>query len=197
MSFKIILSVLAGIGVGYFILPSEILQYTDYILDIGLCLLLFFVGIDIGKNKDVLDKIRKIGLRVLLVPVMIIIGSIFGSVIAGFLLGMPANEAGAVGAGLGWYSLSSMMLATYSSKLSALAFISNVTREIIALLTIPFISKYIGDLESVAPAGATAMDTSLPLIAKSTNPQTAIIAFISGVIASTSVPILVSFIIKI
>lgn len=197
MSFKIILSVLAGIGVGYFILPSEILQYTDYILDIGLCLLLFFVGIDIGKNKDVLDKIRKIGLRVLLVPVMIIIGSIFGSIIAGFILGMPANESGAVGAGLGWYSLSSMMLATYSSRLSALAFISNVTREIIALLTIPFISKYIGDLESVAPAGATAMDTSLPLIAKSTNPQTAIIAFISGVIASTSVPILVSFIIKI
>lgn len=197
MSFKIILAVVAGIGVGYFVLPSEILQYTDYILDIGLCLLLFFVGIDIGKNKDVLDKIRKIGFRVLLVPVMIIIGSIFGSIVAGFILGMPMNEAGAVGAGLGWYSLSSMMLATYSSKLSALAFISNVTREIIALLTIPLIAKYLGDIESIAPAGATSMDTSLPLISKSTNPQTAIIAFISGVIVSTSVPILVSVIIKI
>lgn len=196
MSLKIILAVAAGIGVGYFALPSEILQYTDYILDIGLCLLLFFVGIDIGKNKDVLDKIRKIGFRVLLVPVMIIIGSIFGSIVAGFILGMPMNEAGAVGAGLGWYSLSSMMLATYSSKLSALAFISNVTREIIALLTIPLIAKYLGDIESIAPAGATSMDTSLPLIAKSTNPQTAIIAFISGVIVSTSVPILVSIIIK-
>lgn len=196
MSFKIILAVVAGIGAGYFILPGEMLQYTDYILDIGLCLLLFFVGIDIGKNKGVLEKIKKIGFRVLLVPVMIIIGSIFGSIIAGFILGMPVNEAGAVGAGLGWYSLSSMMLVTYSSKLSALAFISNVTREIIALLTIPFISKYIGHIESIAPAGATSMDTSLPLIAKSTNPQTAIIAFISGVIVSTSVPLLVSVIIK-
>ncbi|WIV13410.1 lysine exporter LysO family protein [Proteiniborus sp. MB09-C3] len=197
MSFKIILAVAAGVGAGYFILPSEVLQYTDYILDIGLCLLLFFVGIDIGKNKDVFNKIRRIGFRVLLVPAMIIVGSIFGSILAGFLLGMPANEAGAVGAGLGWYSLSSMMLATYSSKLSALAFISNVTREIIALLTIPFIAKYIGDIESIAPAGATSMDTSLPLIAKSTNPQTAIIAFVSGVILSTSVPILVSAIIRI
>lgn len=197
MSIKIILAVAAGIGIGYFALPSEILKYTDYILDIGLCLLLFFVGIDIGKNKDVLDKIKKIGFRVLLVPIMIIIGSILGSIVAGLILGLPANEAGAVGAGLGWYSLSSMMLATYSSKLSALAFIANVTREIIALLSIPLISKYIGDLESIAPAGATSMDTSLPLIAKSTNPQTAIIAFISGVIVSTSVPILVSFTIKI
>lgn len=196
MSFKIILAVAAGIGVGYFILPSEVLQYTDYILDIGLCLLLFFVGIDIGKNKEVLEKIRKIGFRVLLIPTMIIIGSIFGSVLAGFILGMPVNEAGAVGAGLGWYSLSAMMLATYSSKLSALAFISNVTREIIALLTIPFIAKYLGDIESIAPAGATSMDTSLPLIAKSTNPQTAIISFISGVIVSTAVPVLVSVIIK-
>ncbi|MFA5524968.1 MAG: lysine exporter LysO family protein [Tissierellales bacterium] len=196
MSFKIILAVVAGIGVGYFVLPSEILQYTDYILDIGLCLLLFFVGIDIGKNKDVFDKIKKIGFRVLLVPVMIIIGSVFGSIVAGLILGIPMNEAGAVGAGLGWYSLSSMMLATYSSKLSALAFISNVAREIIALLTIPIIAKYIGDIESIAPAAATSMDTSLPLIAKSTNPHTAIIAFISGVIVSTSVPILVSVIIK-
>lgn len=196
MSFKIILAVAAGIGAGYFILPNEVLQYTDYILDIGLCLLLFFVGIDIGKNKEVLDKIKKIGFRVLLVPVMIIIGSILGSILAGFILGLPVNEAGAVGAGLGWYTLSSMMLATYSSKLSALAFISNVTREIIALLLIPFIAKYIGDIESIAPAGATSMDTSLPLIASSTNPQTAIIAFISGVIVSTSVPVLVSVIIK-
>ncbi len=196
MSFKIILAVAVGIGVGYFALPSDVLPYTDYVLDIGLCLLLFFVGIDIGKNKDVINKIKKIGFRVLLIPVMIIIGSIFGSIVAGFILGIPVNEAGAVGAGLGWYSLSSMMLATYSSKLSALAFISNVTREIIALLTIPFIAKYIGDIESIAPAGATSMDTSLPLIAKSTNPQTAIIAFISGVILSTSVPFLVSIIIK-
>lgn len=196
MSFKIILAVVLGIGAGYYVLPSYVLQYTDYVLDIGLCLLLFFVGIDIGKNKDVLDKIKKIGFRVLLVPAMIIIGSISGSIAAGFILGIPLNEAGAVGAGLGWYSLSSMMLATYSSKLSALAFISNVTREIIALLTIPFIAKHIGDIESVAPAGATSMDTSLPLIASSTNPQTAIIAFISGVILSTLVPLLVSIIIK-
>lgn len=197
MSLKIIFAVAAGIGVGYFLLPSTILQYTDYILDIGICLLLFFVGIDIGKNKEVLNQIKKIGFKVLLIPLMIIVGSILGSIIAGFILGMPANEAGAIGAGLGWYSLSSMMLVTYSSKLSALAFISNVTREIIALLTIPFIAKYLGDVESIAPAGATSMDTSLPLISKSTNPQTAIIAFINGVIVSSAVPVLVSVIIKI
>ncbi|KGG79859.1 membrane protein [Caloranaerobacter azorensis H53214] len=197
MTRKIILAVAIGIGVGYFIPSGYILPYTDIIIDIGLCFLLFFVGMDIGKNKEVLNKIRRIGFRILLIPIMIIIGSIGGSIFAGYLLGLPLNESGAVGAGLGWYSLSAMILANYSAKLSALAFISNVTREIIALTTIPFIAKYIGDLESVAPAGATSMDTSLPVISNATNPQTTIIAFINGVILSIAVPFLVSFMIKI
>jgi len=196
VSLKIILSVVLGVCAGYFLLPEYILQYTDYIIDIGLCLLLFFVGMDIGRNKDVLQKIKKMGFKVLLIPVAIIVGSLVGSVIAGLLLGLPINEAGAVGAGLGWYTLSSMMLVTYSAELSALAFISNVVREIIALLTIPLIAKYIGDLESIAPAGATSMDTSLPLVAKSTNPETAIVSFINGVVLSSAVPILVSIVIK-
>jgi len=98
---------------------------------------------------------------------MIIIGSIGGSMFAGFLLKLPLNESGAVGAGFGWYTLSSMMLASYSTELSTLAFISNVVREILALISIPIIAKYIGDIESIAPAGATAMDTSLPIISKS------------------------------
>jgi len=196
MTIKIVFSVIAGIGVGYFLLPNSIFQYTDIIIDIGLCLLLFFVGIDIGRNKEVFSKIKKTGFKVLLIPFMIIIGSIGGSMFAGFLLKLPLNESGAVGAGFGWYTLSSMMLASYSTELSTLAFISNVVREILALISIPIIAKYIGDIESIAPAGATAMDTSLPIISKSTNPHTAIIAFITGVILSTAVPILVPIIIK-
>ncbi|WP_026894144.1 lysine exporter LysO family protein [Clostridiisalibacter paucivorans] len=191
MSIKIILTVALGIGAGYFVLPDVVFNYTDYVIDIGLCLLLFFVGMDIGRNKEVLQKIKKLGLKILLIPIMIIIGSIAGSVVAGIILGLPFNESSAVGAGLGWYTLSAMMLTGYSAELSALAFISNVTREIIALITIPLIAKYIGDFESIAPAGATAMDTSLPIISSATNPKTAIVSFITGVILSSAVPILV------
>ena len=191
MSLKIILTVSMGILVSYFLFPTFILQYTDIIIDIGICMLLFFVGIDIGKNKEVLLKIKNMGLRILLVPIMIVVGSITGSIIAGLLLGLSVNESSAVGAGLGWYTLSSMMLANYSSELSALAFISNVVREIIALIIIPLIARYIGDIEAIAPAGATAMDTSLPVISKATNSKAVIISFITGVILSTAVPILV------
>ena len=197
MSYSILLSVGLGIISGLFILPKELFNYSDIIIDIGLCLLLFFVGLDIGKNKGVLKGIKKMGLKVLIVPTMVVIGSVFGSYFGGLFFDFPFNESGAIGAGLGWYTLSPMLLADYSTELSALAFISNVIREVLALILIPFIAKYIGYMESIAPAGATAMDTSLPLISKSTDPNTAIVSFITGVILSFLVPILVPIIINI
>lgn len=197
MSLKIFVAVLLGAGAGYFFLPSTISSNMGIIIDIGLMVLLFFVGIDIGKQKDVFGKIKKMGLKILLVPIAIILGSVVGSILAGFLLSMPVKEAGAVGAGLGWYTLSStILLAEGYIELSALAFLSNVFREIIALVSIPIIAKYIGKLESVSTAGATAMDTSLPVISASTDPQATIIAFVTGVICTTSVPIILPIILK-
>lgn len=197
MSLKIFLAVILGTGVGYFFLPPNLSSSIGIIIDIGLIVLLFFVGIDIGKQKDVFTKIKKMGLKILLVPFAVIVGSIVGSIIAGILLKMPVNEAGAVGAGLGWYTLSStMLLADGYIELSALAFLANVFREIIALISIPLIAKYIGKLEALSTAGATAMDTSLPVISAFTDPQTTIIAFITGVICTTSVPIILPIILK-
>ncbi|MBC7959071.1 MAG: lysine exporter LysO family protein [Vallitaleaceae bacterium] len=196
MSILIVLTVVIGIVTGAVIYPSEWLFATDTIMDFGLCLLLLLVGIDIGQQKNGFSEIKKMGLSLLIVPIMIAIGTIFGAVVGGYFLGLPLNESSAVGAGLGWYSLSSVILMDYSAHTSALAFITNVLRELIAILTIPFVARFIGFMEAVAPCGATAMDTSLPIITKFTDSKTAILAFSSGAILSTSVPVLVSFFIS-
>lgn len=196
MSVSIIFSVIIGILAGYLFKEQELISYSDYFIDFGLCVLLLLVGIDIGKNKDVLKKIKEIGFNFLLVPLLIIIGSIIGSALGGAIVGLSFNESSAVGAGLGWYTLSSMLLIDYSSELSAIAFTSNVIREIIAIISVPIIAKYIGYIESIAPCGATAMDTSLPIISKSTDTITTVIAFITGIILSFSVPILVPILIS-
>jgi uncharacterized membrane protein YbjE (DUF340 family) len=125
------------------------------------------------------------------------LGSIAGSVLGGFVLGLPINESSAIGAGFGWYSLSAIVLSKYSAEVGALAFITNVCREVFALVSIPYIARYIGKLEAIAPAGATAMDTSLPIISKATDANTAVISFITGVVLSTLVPILVPILISI
>ena len=191
MNAGIIAAVASGIAIGLFLFPENLVQYIGTIIELGLCALLFFVGIDIGRNKDIINQIKACGFRILIIPVMIALGSITGSIAGGFLLGLPFNESGAIGAGMGWYSLSAIILSDYSAETGAVAFITNVCREIFALMTIPFIAKYIGRLESIAPAGATAMDTSLPIIAGSTDSRTAVVSFITGVVLSLLVPVMV------
>lgn len=192
MTISIFIAILTGILVGLFIMPEFLYEYMNLIINIGLCILLFFVGIDIGSNKGIVKKMKKIGYRVFLVPLAIAIGSIFGTIVMGILLDFKLNEAAAIGAGFGWYSLSAVILSNHCTYLGTVAFVTNISREIIALLSIPYIAKYIGKLETIAPAGATAMDVALPLISKTTNGNIAIISFITGVLLSSMVPILVS-----
>lgn len=193
MTIKILLAVGLGILFGLFVLPANMAAFMGTFISIGLCILLFFVGIDIGRQENIIKKIKELGLKVILVPMMVALGSIVGTVAGGLLFRMPFNEAAAVGAGFGWYSLSAIELSKHSAELGTLAFITNVCREIIAITTIPLVAKYIGKLESIAPAGATAMDTTLPIISKATDGNIAVISFITGVSLSLLVPILVPF----
>jgi len=190
MTFKIILAVVLGTVVGFFV-PSQWYDATDILLTIGLCLLLFFVGIDIGKNKNVLQDIKRTGALFFIVPIGVAVGSLIGAIAVGYLLGYPLNESGAIGSGLGWYTLSSIIIAPYSSELSVLAFLTNVMREVFAIALIPIIATRIGFIEAIAPAGATAMDTTLPIISRNTSSETAILSFSTGLILSILVPILV------
>ncbi|HBG01783.1 MAG TPA: hypothetical protein DDW87_09455, partial [Firmicutes bacterium] len=73
---------------------------------------------------------------------------------------------------------------TYDVTLGALALLTNVFREVFAILLIPLIAKNIGKLPAVAPGGATTMDVTLPIIAQNTDAQTTLIAFYSGTVLS-------------
>jgi uncharacterized membrane protein YbjE (DUF340 family) len=171
MTGKIMLAVVIGIGLGL-VLPNEISNASTMLLNIGLCVLLFFVGIDIGRNKTILQTIKRSGILFIMVPLGTAVGSIGGAIIAGLILGYPMNEAGAVGAGFGWYTLSAIIIAPYQAELSVLAFLTNIMREIIA------------------------MDTTLPIISKHTSGETAVLAFATGLTLSLMVPVLVPFILK-
>lgn len=194
----IVMSVMAGVLSGMLVIPHSISRYSGVVIDIGLCFLLFWVGVDIGKNRKDIIGLKDYGWRIALLPLGIVVGSIAATMAAGFMMGYTAAEAGAVGAGLGWYSLSGVLISNlHSVELGAVAFVTNVSRELLALILIPFIAKNLGHLEAIAPAGATAMDTTLPVISRSTGPETAIIAFLTGAVLTASVPVLVPMILKI
>ena len=156
--------------------------------------MLFFVGIDIGKNKEVFNRIKVLGWKILLLPISIATGSIIGAMIISYSINLPLWEAAAVGSGMGWYSFSAVIIdQLHSTQLGAIGFLSNVLREILAILILPLIAKYFQPLYAIAPAGATAMDTVLPLISRYTSPEISILAFITGVVLSTMIPFLVPF----
>ncbi|MEG2017579.1 MAG: lysine exporter LysO family protein [Clostridium sp.] len=194
MTYIIILSVLVGIGCGYFVLPPEIVSSMDQVTSISLFVLIFLVGIDIGGNKKLFEDLKKLGLKVLIIPFGGVVGSLLGGLIIGTIFSMPIREGLSIGSGFGWYSLSGVMLKELGGDtLGAIAFLSNVFRELLTVILIPILAKKLNSYTAIAPAGATSMDTTLPLIAKATNSEVAVVGFINGVVLSSLVPILVPF----
>ena len=197
MTIMIIASVILGILLGITIIPKSLFPYIDPVTTYALAILLLGIGIDIGLNKETLIKAKRLGLTIILIPIAIAIGSIIGAITSGYIVGLIYNQSAAVGAGFGWYSLSGVILAEiHSVELGSIAFLSNVLRELISILTIPLIAKYSGKIICIAPGGATTMDVTLPIIKESAGEEIVIPAFISGVTLSTLVPLLVPFLIN-
>ncbi len=197
MTYMIVFSVIIGIFLGLFFLPPKLLEIMDSITTFALAALLFGVGVDLGKNKEIFSELKTLGWHILAIPFLIAIGSILGAIIVGSFIGFTSNEAAAVGAGFGWYSLSGVILGElHSVELGSLAFLSNVFRELITIISLPFIVKYFGKLTSIAPGGATTMDVTLPVIKETAGEEVVIPAFFSGAVLSILVPILVPFLIN-
>ncbi|TEB06975.1 hypothetical protein Psch_00510 [Pelotomaculum schinkii] len=177
-------------------LPPNLTTHLEALTTGALCFMLVGIGIELGSQKEAWLRLRCMGWRIMLVPVLVAVGSLGGAVAAGFFLGMPIKEASAVGAGFGWYSLSGVILSKiYSVETGALAFMTNIMRELISFVIIPIVAARIGNLAAVAPGGATTMDTTLPLIARTTDADTAVIALVNGTTLSAMVPLLVPLLI--
>ena len=80
----------------------------------ALCGLMFCVGISIGNDPNTLKSFRSLNPRLLFLPVMTILGTLAGCAVASlFLPHRSATDCMAVGAGFGYYSLSSIFITEY------------------------------------------------------------------------------------
>lgn len=191
MSIAILVVLVLGIGAGYF-LPSDVSAMIDSASSYMLLILLFSVGIDMGLNKEVFSRIRELGFKILLIPFGVVIGSLCGGAITAFLVNLSLRESMAISAGLGWYSLSGILITEAGNPVAGtIAFLSNVFREMLTFVVVPFIASHLNYYCAIAPAGATAMDTTLGIISRNTNATVAVLSFVSGVICTLLVPVLV------
>ena len=202
MTFVIVIAVLAGMLTGYFWIrdafADNMTAFESGIqlgIKIGLCILLIFVGIDLGLEGTVVDNFRKVGWRVFVFPLVVVVSTLLGSGISGVFMGLSLKESLAIGAGFGWYSLApGMIMEAGLITASAVSFLHNVLRELFSILFIPRVARKVGYIETTGMPGAAAMDVCLPIVEKSTRSEIAVYSFISGVLLSILVPVLVPFI---
>lgn len=190
MNILCILSLAAGWLVG----TPEMAEATAGAAMPALWLMAFAAGAVMGGEGAVRTAFEKMGLRILLLPAMIAVGSVLVGGLAGVLAGVAPGASLAASAGFGWYSISAVIVGQMGpAEHAALCFAANLVREITAFVIIPVLARRLGAFEAIAPAGATAMDTALPIIARSAGSAAAVAAVITGFVLSVSVPVLVSF----
>ncbi|MEM3055477.1 MAG: lysine exporter LysO family protein [Candidatus Bathyarchaeia archaeon] len=153
---------------------------SDYTFNLSLIALLFFMGLLFGADKEALAKLRKTGFKILAFPFAIALGGITGGLVGGILLGTNLFASMGVCAGYGWYTLTGPLAGQlFGLEWGAIGFAVNFLREITTIVTIS-VARKIDKYAPVAMGGATAMDTTLPVIVRYCGQDTLIAAFSSG-----------------
>lgn len=165
--------------------------------------LMLQVGISIGSNKNLKQIVRQIRLKMLVIPLATIIGTLLFSALASMLLSRwSVFECMAVGSGFAYYSLSSILITQFkepsiglqlATELGTIALLSNIIREMMALLGSPLIEKYFGKLAPISAAGVNSMDVVLPAITRYSGKEMIPVAILHGILIDFSVPLFVSF----
>lgn len=196
-SLKILAFFALGVLLGYMkYLPQWAIDndFSSY----ALYLLMFLVGIGIGGDERAMKALKQFNLRLFMVPLTTITGTLIGvSLVYGFLNNISFPEVLAVGAGFGYYSLSSIIITDIKgAEPGVIALLSNVMREIITLLCAPIFVKVFGRLAPICSGGATSMDTTLPIISFASGKEYAIVSLFHGIVLTIIVPFLVTFILS-
>ena len=187
------LGIAVGLNSSFFTLHSSF--FTLHSSSLILYALMFCVGISIGSDTKTLKSFRSVNPRLMMLPIMTIVGSLAGTAAASALL--PHRyliDCLAIGSGFGYYSLSSIFITEYKgAELGTIALLANIMREIFTLLCAPLLVKFFGKLSPISMGGATTMDTTLPIITKTSGQDYVILSIFHGFCVDFSVPFLVTF----
>ena len=190
-SLVIVAFFVAGCVVGLFApldpAGSRISAYVLYAL-------MFCVGITLGNDRTLAGRVRRLDPRLALLPVATAVGTLAGAALAAPLLAQwSLADSLAVGAGFGYYSLSSIFIADLrGAELATIALLCNVMRELFTLLAAPLVARWCGPLAAVSIGGATTLDTTLPIITQAAGRPYAVVSVFHGCVLDFSVPFLVT-----
>ncbi|MDD7601597.1 MAG: lysine exporter LysO family protein [Firmicutes bacterium] len=181
--------ILAGILVGWLFLDGQKAAWMDTALTVSLVFLYTGVGVSLASNKSVFGYIRKLGLRILFLPLAIFLGCMLGGFLAGLVLGVPTAWVVTSASGMGYYSLTgAFMTETWGIEAGTYGFIVNVSRDVFTVLLLPVLIR-ISKGSPIASGAAGCMDTMLVPVSRYVGPELSLVALISGTILTFVVPV--------
>ncbi len=176
-------------------IPAELTEWLLYALVVQ-------IGLSLGAGGNLRKIASSFSFRELLLPFSTIAGTLLFTVIAGMCIGgWSLPDYLALGSGMGYYSLSSVLIIDIKSdvtglqaatELGMLAVLVNIIREMTALICGPWLARLFGRFAPVAAAGVTSMDVTLPMIVKCAGQEMFPIALMHGMVLEVSVPLLVT-----
>ena len=188
--------------VGFFVLGlllalSGWIRVSEQVSDFcfyALAALMACVGASIGSDPQTLKNFRALNPRLVLLPLCTILGTLVATALVSLLLSHRSlTDCLAVGSGFAYYSLSSIFITEYrGAELGTIALLSNICRELITLLAAPLLVRWFGRLAPIAAGGATTMDTTLPVIARTSGNDLVVVSLFHGFVVDFSVPFLVT-----
>ncbi|MGN0659928.1 MAG: lysine exporter LysO family protein [Emergencia sp.] len=199
MTWLIIIFVAAGLLTGYFLVreritdPDAFDSITGLLMNIGLCLLLHVIGIDMGLSGTVVKHLKSIGFRVAAFPVAVLLGTAAVGVVIGLIFpDLSVREALAVSFGFGWYTFAPVSITNAGHVIAgAISFMHNVFRELSGIVLIPILAKRIGFIEVTSLTGVAGMDICLPIVERACRQDIIVYSFTIGMVESFMVPLLV------
>ena len=194
MAIVAIACLVAGVFCGLHVFPADWAVWLSAHSEWVLWVLMFSVGISVGGNKQVFGKVREYHVKILIIPTGVIVASALSGAVCAWILRYPMGLSLAIATGMGWYSLSGVMLTDLAgAHAGAVAFLSNLMREIFSFLFIPTLAKKFNYYTCIASAGATSEDTTLPMMVKYTSEDVVVMSVFSGFLCSCAVPVLIRF----
>ncbi|MBR6468396.1 MAG: lysine exporter LysO family protein [Desulfovibrio sp.] len=156
--------------------------------------LMLAIGIGMGSGDRLRAILRSLSPRLLLFPLATTVGTFLGAAACALVLTWSVWQCLAVGAGFAYYSLSSVLISQAGHlELGTVALISNILREAIALVLIPFAVKFLPGHAVISMAGCTTMDTTFPVLVRTLGMDWAFVCILHAIVLDFSVPFWVAF----
>lgn len=197
-SLFVVLMFVAGCIVGTFAdIRWEFHDVSLYIL----YALMFQIGLSVGCSDNLKAVLKYFRPKMLLLPLGTLGGTLlFSALVSWVLVEWNVFDTMAVGAGLGYYSLSSVLITQLkmptlgeqlAAELGTIALLSNIIRELLALVGAPYFRRFFGPLGPVCAAGVTSVDVALPAIGRVSGQAMIPVALFHGMVLDMSVPLIV------